>query len=107
MSSGYRDATLAPQCSACLRAATGVCRRCGRPLCEDHVHGEGRRCPACEAAFARMTPLWAGAALLASLVAAPAYLATGRPRLADPSLFERFQRRRRRRFLAKQRADRA
>jgi hypothetical protein len=97
--SAYREAPLNPQCSRCLQPATTACRRCGRPLCEDHAHGEESRCRRCEIAFASVTPLVAGAALVATLVAAPLFLFTGRPRLATPTFFSRMQQRRRRRFL--------
>jgi hypothetical protein len=97
--SGYRDAELNAQCSRCLRVATSACLRCGRPLCEDHAHGEKTRCRRCELAYASLTPLVAGGALLATLAAAPAFLLTGRPRLASPTLLSRFQQRRRRKFL--------
>jgi hypothetical protein len=97
--SGYREAELNPQCSRCLHPATTACLRCGRPLCEDHAHGDKTRCRRCELAFASLTPLVAGGALLATLVASPLFLITGRPRLANPTLLHRLQTRRRRRFL--------
>jgi hypothetical protein len=98
---GYRDADIRPFCGYCRDTAVGTCLRCGRPLCEAHVHAEDRRCAACEAAFARLNPLDGSLALLGIAVSALPFMLSGWPRLECPSWLERIQSRRRERFLRK------
>jgi type IV secretory pathway TrbD component len=40
-------------CDRCDRLSTGQCERCATPFCPAHLPDPGRRCPDCEARYAR------------------------------------------------------
>jgi hypothetical protein len=51
----HRTTRYCELCRECRGRATGLCPRCQRPLCAEHLRaGPGLRCPACESRFAEL-----------------------------------------------------
>jgi hypothetical protein len=47
----YRRQPIDEVCNACHETAVARCRRCGAPLCEEHVPKPATRCEPCEERF--------------------------------------------------------
>jgi hypothetical protein len=70
---GYRDAEMRPYCAVCGKVAKGACIRCGRPVCEEHVHAEDKRCERCEDEWTTRQRGYAVAVAVTCVLGVPAF----------------------------------
>ncbi len=105
MTQPYRQGEIRPLCLVCGEIADGGCLRCGRPLCEEHEHGETDRCPRCERSFLRRVNFGVTSlSLAAQLTVGPLYVLTGWPSVDAGRWRQRFLDAARARFLRQRKA---